>query len=144
MKRKRRRTIRVVVTGLAAAGIFTAAASAHVPQATLTISHQMRGCHTWSFNNGPSKASVKIKIASRTTLKVIDNDVMPHRLLQVGGPKARLISPAMRHMSAQAKVVFPKKGTYRFTTKAGEDYPAMAMMKTVGEDFVLRLTVVVR
>jgi plastocyanin len=143
MKRKRKTRIRVVVAALAVAGIFTASAMAHVPQGTLTISHQMRGCHTWSFNNGPSKASLKIKIAPGTTLKVIDNDVMPHRLLQVGGPKAKLISPAMRHMSAQAKVVFAKKGTYRFTTKAGEDYPAMAHMKTVGEDYVLRLTVVV-
>jgi hypothetical protein len=44
-------------------------------------------------------------------------------------------------MSAQAKVFFAKKGTYRFKTKAGEDY--MSGMKTVGPDNVLRLTVVV-
>jgi hypothetical protein len=37
-----------------------------------------------------------------------------------------------------------QKGLYRFTTKAGEDYPSMSMMKTVGEDYVLHLTVRVK
>jgi hypothetical protein len=68
---------------------------------------------------------------------------MPHKLVQLAGPKARLISPAMNHMSAQARIVFAKKGSYRFTTKAGEDYPSMGEMKTIGEDNVLRLNVVV-
>lgn len=49
----------------------------------------------------------------------------------------------MNHMSAQARVVFAKVGTYKFTTRAGEDYPAMKGMQTIGEDNVLRLTVVV-
>jgi hypothetical protein len=49
----------------------------------------------------------------------------------------------MNHMMAQAKIVLAKKGTYKFNTKAGEDYPNMMGMKTVGEDNVLRLTVVV-
>jgi hypothetical protein len=102
-----------------------------------------RGCHTWSFDGGAYKASLKIAVARGATLKVIDNDIMPHKLVQLAGPKAKLVSPAMRQMSAQAKVTFPKKGTYRFTTRAGEDYPNMSMMKTIGEDHVLRLTVVV-
>src|SRR6266508_2909288 len=67
---------------------------------------------------------------------VIDNDVMPHKLVQLAGPAAKLISPAMNHMSAQAKIVFAKSGTFRFTTKAGEDYPNMTGMKTMGEDNV--------
>jgi hypothetical protein len=46
----------------------------------------------------------------------------------------------MRHMSASVRVTLGKPGTYRFTTKAGEDYPGMSM-KTIGEDNVLRLTV---
>src|SRR5205085_1609078 len=111
------------------------------PQSTLTIRHQMRGCHAWSFNGGAYTASLQVRVARGTTLKVIDNDVMPHYLIQLAGPKAKLISPAMKHMSAQAKVVFPRKGTYRFTTRAGEDY--VPGMKTVGEDNVLRITVVV-
>ena len=46
-------------------------------------------------------------------------------------------------MGTTVKVTFTHAGVYRFTTKAGEDYPAMAGMKTVGEDNVLRLTVTV-
>jgi hypothetical protein len=140
---KRRKRTRIAIAALAVAGIAAGSAFAHSPQPKLTISHQMRGCHTWSFAGGPSKASLKITLARGATLKVIDNDVMPHKLVQLAGPKAKLFSPAMRHMSAQAKIVFPKKGTYRFTTKAGEDYPNMSMMKTTGEDYVLRLVVVV-
>jgi hypothetical protein len=66
---------------------------------------------------------------------------MPHKLIQLAGPKAKLVSPAMNHMSARAKIVFVKKGTYRFTTKAGEDY--VKGITTIGNDNVLRLTVVV-
>jgi hypothetical protein len=44
-------------------------------------------------------------------------------------------------MSARAHVGFPAKGTYVFTTKAGEDY--MQGIKTIGEDNVLKLTVIV-
>jgi plastocyanin len=140
---RRRKRIWIAIGALAGAGVLASAASPHLGQPTLTIRHQMRGCHTWSFEGGVYKASLKITVARGTTLKVVDNDVMPHKLVQLSGPKAKLFSPAMRHMSAQAKVVFPKRGTYRFTTKAGEDYPNMSMMKTVGEDYVLRLTVVV-
>ena len=44
-------------------------------------------------------------------------------------------------MGASLKITLIKPGVYHFTTKAGEDY--MAGMKTIGEDNVLRLTVVV-
>ena len=126
-------------------GVVAVAGSAlaTTPRATLAIRHQVRGCHTWSFNGGAYKASQKITVARGTTLSVIDNDVMPHKLVQLSGPQVRLISPAMSHMSAKATVAFVKRGTYRFTTKPGEDYPAMNGMKTIGEDNVLRLTVVV-
>ena len=67
--------------------------------------------------------------------------MMRHKLIQLSGPKAKLIAPAMNHMSAQAKVIVAKKGTYKFTTKPGEDY--MKGIKTVGPDNVLRLTVTV-
>jgi hypothetical protein len=139
MKRKKR--IRTSALALVVAGVFAGSAFAHSTQATLTIRHQMRGCHAWSFNGGTYKASLTIKLARGTALKVIDNDMMPHKLIQLAGPKAKLISPAMKHMSAQAKLIFAGKGTYKFKTRAGEDY--MSGMKTVGPDNVLRLTVVV-
>jgi len=139
MKRKTR--IRTAVLALALTAVLAGSALASTPKATLTIRHQTRGCHAWSFSNGAYKASLKVRLARGTTLTVTDNDVMPHKLIQLAGPKAKLVTPAMKHMSAQAKVVFAKKGTYRFTTKAGEDY--MKGMKTTGPDNVLRLTVTV-
>src|SRR5438105_10724350 len=138
---KRRNRIRVSILALAASGVVAGSAVAHAPQATLTIRHQTHGCHAWSFDGSAYKASLKIRLARGTTLAVIDNDVMSHKLIQLTGPKAKLITPAMSRMSAQAKVVFAAKGRYTFATKAGEDY--MQGIKTVGPDNVLRLTVVV-
>src|SRR6266498_2271308 len=88
--------------------VVAGSALANTPKANLAIRHQMRGCHTWSFNGGAYKASLKITLARGTTLNVIDNDVMPHKLVQLAGPRARLFPPAMNHMSAQAKVMFAK------------------------------------
>ena len=139
MKRKKRN--RTAALALALTTVFAGSALASAPKATLTIRHQTRGCHAWSFNNGAYTASLRVRLARGTTLTVIDNDMMPHKLIQLAGPKAKLVTPAMKHMSAQAKVVFAKKGTYRFTTKAGEDY--MKGIKTVGPDNVLRVTVTV-
>ncbi|TMK27189.1 MAG: hypothetical protein E6G64_13100 [Actinobacteria bacterium] len=141
MKRKKHLRIAALALGVTAA-IFAGSASAHAPK-TVTIRHQMRGCHTWSFANGPFKASLKIRVDRDTALVFVNNDVMPHKLIQVSGPKMTLVKPNMNHTSARTSVTFPKGGTYRFTTKAGEDYPMMGKMKTVGEDNVLRLTVVV-
>jgi len=139
MNRKKR--IRVGALVLAVGLVVASSAFAGGQSASLTIRHQMRGCHVWAFNSGPYKASLKIKLAPGTTLTVTDSDVMPHKLIQLSGLKVHLVSPAMNHMSATAKVTFLKKGTYRFTTKAGEDY--MQGMKTIGPDNVLRLTVTV-
>jgi hypothetical protein len=49
----------------------------------------------------------------------------------------------MNRISAVAIVMFPGKGVYEFKTKSGEDYKGMEA-KTIGEDNVLRLTVVVK
>lgn len=142
MKRKKR--IRVASIALAATAlVFTSVASAHAPQ-TVTIRHQMRGCHTWSFAKGPYKATLKIRVDQDATLRFVNNDMMPHKLLQVAGPKAAIARANMNHLGAVAVLMFPRAGTYKFKTKAGEDYPAMGEMKTIGEDNVLRLTVVVK
>lgn len=110
-------------------------------KATITIRHQQRGCHAWSVNGGSYKASLRTTLARGGTITFFDNDVMPHKLVQIGGPAVRYHgSPAMRHMSESVRVTFGKAGVYRFTTKPGEDYPGMAM-KTIGEDNVLHLIV---
>ena len=135
--------IRIASFALAVAALgFTGVASAHSPQ-TITIRHQMRGCHTWSFDNGPYKASLKIRVDRDATIRFVNNDVMPHKLVQLAGPKTAIVKANMNHIGAAAVLMFPGKGVYKFITKPGDDYKGMAM-HTIGEDNVLRLTVVVR
>jgi plastocyanin len=136
MKRKKR--LRIAALALAAMFMLTATASAHLPK-TITIRHQVRGCHTWSFADGPYKASLKIRVDRDTGLFVVNDDMMPHKLIQLSGPKASITKPKMNHIGAQAYMTFKRAGVYTFTTKPGQDY--MKGMKTIGEDNVLRLSV---
>jgi hypothetical protein len=111
--------------------------------ATLTIRHQVRGCHTWSFG-GAWKADQKLTLHPGSFLAVVDDDVMPHKLVQTAGDDVRIQRASMHAMHARAQLFFGAPGTYRFKTIPGEDYATMQNMKTVGEDNVLRLTVTVR
>lgn len=119
--------------------VITGSALAASNNATLTIRHQKHGCHSWSFDGKTWRASQSVTMAPGSVLTVVDNDVMPHRLVQLSGPKALVTGAAMAHMSATAHVVFTTKGTYVFTTKPGEDY--LKGVATTGEDNVLRLVV---
>ena len=127
---------------------FAALALAITAQAgtssSVTIRHQMRGCHTWSVNGGAYKASQTMKVARGSSVTFTNNDVMPHMLSKTKGPAVTIRHANMRHMGATAKVIFTHAGVYKFITKAGEDYPNMRGMKTIGEDNTLRLTVRVR
>jgi hypothetical protein len=136
----RKKRIHIAGLALAAMLTMTATASAHLPK-TITIRHQVRGCHTWSYDGGQYKASLKIRIDRDTGLFVVNDDMMSHKLIQLSGPKASITKPKLSHMGAQAYVTFKRAGVYTFTTKAGEDY--MKGMKTIGEDNVLRLSVTV-
>ncbi|HYT51115.1 MAG TPA: hypothetical protein VEL10_02795 [Gaiellaceae bacterium] len=140
-----KRMIRAGALALAttAALVVTSAAPAH-GIATVTITHQMRGCHVWHFANGQPRPSFSVTLEAGAVLKVVNNDVMPHKLIQTAGPKLRLTHANMNHMSASTSVKLVKKGVYRFTTKAGEDYPSMGEMHTIGEDYVLHMTVRVK
>jgi hypothetical protein len=132
-------TIAALFAGVVVAATATAASAPG--NAALLIRHQVQGCHTWSLNGGAFKASQTTVLARHGVVTIIDNDMMPHKLVQTAGPAVRYIgSPAMSHMRASVKVVFSKAGVYRFTTKPGEDYMPL---KTKGEDNVLRLTVTV-
>lgn len=130
-------------------GLFVAAVAAvAVPAAsaagtqTITISHETKGCHMWQLNNGNPKVNLSVSLKRGTTLRFVNNDVMPQRLIQQSGPKLALAHANMNRMASSMSVRFGRAGTYRFTTKAGEDYPWMkAMGKTIGPDNVLRLTV---
>jgi hypothetical protein len=124
---------------LGLAGAASAATSAS--HASLLIRHQTRGCHSWSVNGGPYKVSQSITLRRGGWLTVTDNDIMSHKLVKTSGPTLLIAHPTLSHTGATLKVTFLKSGIYHFTTKPGEDY--MAGMKTIGEDNVLRLTVVV-
>jgi plastocyanin len=125
-------------------GSTVAPAVAAPGHASVVIRHQVRGCHTWAVNGGVFKASQSITLKRGATLAVTDNDVMPHKLVLTSGPSLQLAHPLLGHMGASLTVTLTRPGVYYFTTKAGEDYPGMMAMKTVGEDNVLKLTVVVR
>ncbi len=151
------RSLVAVAAGVAALGV-AGSATAAASSVQITIRHEVRGCHAWAVGTGAYAASHSLKVKAGTTLSFTDNDVMPHQLVQLAGPKVAMHNIAtsmpaamglkgpfaagmMARMGAGTKIVLTKPGTYRFTTKAGEDY--MAGVKTVGEDNVLRLTVVV-
>jgi hypothetical protein len=132
----------LIITATLAALLGVAVASAAPRASTITIRHQLRGCHTWSVNGSAWAASQSTTLARKGAITFVDNDIMPHKLVQTSGPTVSFVGkPAMRHMGASMKVVFPKAGVYHFTTKPGDDYMNMPMMKTVGEDNILRLTV---
>jgi plastocyanin len=139
------KTIRRTALTLGATGALLLASSAAANgNATITISHQTRGCHAWQINAGPIRASLSMTVKAGTTLRFVNNDIMPQKLMQTKGVKLHLVRAGMNHMSASTSVKLLQKGLYRFTTRAGEDYKSMAMMKTTGEDYVLRLTVRVK
>ena len=122
----------------------TASATAKTPRnVKIVIQHQMRGCHAWSVNGSAFAVSRSARVATGGSATFTDNDIMPHKLILTKGPAVKFVgNAAMNHMGASVKVVFTKAGTYRFTTKFGEDYKGMDM-KTIGEDNVLHLTITV-
>ncbi len=129
----------------AGALIASTAASAHLgPSKTITIIHAMRGCHVWQLAGHRPVQTLTITVKAGTTLRFVNDDVMPHKLIEQKGPKLTLFRPNMNHTSAVAAADLDRRGTYRFTTKPGEDYPSMPEMHTIGEDYVLHLTVHVK
>jgi plastocyanin len=138
------KSLAALIAFLALGAVVATAAVASSPRhASVTIRHQMMGCHSWSVGNGPYTTHAAAKLAAGGSITFTDNDVMSHRLIEKSG-SAVIFSGArtMSHMGATVKVTFPHAGTYRFTTKPGEDY--MKGVKTMGEDNVLSLTVTVR
>ena len=142
---QRKQTLRGAALALAALAALTVTSAAPAGgTATIAIRHQTRGCHSWSFNSGPFKASLAVNVRAGTVLKFTNNDVMPHKLFQAAGPKVRFTHPNLSKIASSSTVKLTQKGLYRFTTKPGEDYSWAGSMKTVGEDNVLRLTVRVK
>lgn len=137
-------------------GYGPASQTASSGSATLLIRHQYLHCHTWSLDGGPFAAHQSVRLKRGSSLTVIDNDVMPHRLVELAGPRLSMrngstmpmmgaasgVPGLMSHMGASTAVTFAKPGVYRFRTRAGEDY--RSGIETAGADNVLTLRVVVR
>jgi len=154
-----KQTIMMTAVALGAAGAIASAgvAAGSSNSASLVIRHQVKGCHEWSLNGGSYGVTKTVKLSRGGTLSITDNDMMPHQLIKLSGPviSERLVKPGspsmgkmkapyaaglMPHMGAMVMVTFTKAGTYKLRTKSLEDYMPI---KTVGEDNVLRVTVVV-
>lgn len=137
MPRRARVIALLAVAALAAAGAARASAPSFV---RITIRHQLQHCHAWSANGGAFEASLTVPLARGGTIAFANDDVMPHRLVELAGPAISLPPAAnMNRMMAGVAIRFSKPGTYRFKTIPGEDY--MSGMRTVGADNVLTLTV---
>jgi plastocyanin len=133
------------VVAIAVAAALAVASSGPAANSTaVSIRHQMHGCHAWSINSGPFKPALAATVRQGAVVKITNNDVMPHKLVQTSGPQLRLIHPNMSKMASVATMRLMHKGVYHFTTKPGEDFKWAASMKTTGEDNVLRLTIRVK
>ena len=72
---QRKQTIRGAALAIAALAALTVTSAAPAGSAaTIAIRHQMRGCHSWSFNSGPFKASLAVTVRAGTVLKFTNND----------------------------------------------------------------------
>jgi plastocyanin len=131
----------VAATAIAAVAASSAAAGSSIG---VTIHHQLRGCHTWAVAGHTFAPSQSVKVAAGTSITFTNQDLMPHTLVQLAGPKLSLLAPKMGHMNARTTIVLKTPGVYKFKTVAGEDYPSAGEVKTIGEDNVLKLTVIVK
>ena len=153
-----KRAIPVLAAAALAAAFAASAFASPAVSNTLVVSHIVKGCHIWSLNGAKPAVNQTIKLHPGQALTIKNTDVMPHQLIKTGGSAVvmKLIKPGaastgtlkapyaagmMPHMSSVLRVSFPKAGTYTLKTAAGEDY--MDGVKTVGEDNVLKVKVVV-
>jgi hypothetical protein len=150
----------VVAVAFVVATLGATALAAPAANPTLVISHKVKGCHIWALNGRAPAVNQVVKLHPGQSFIVRNVDVMPHQLVKTSGGAVtmKLVVPGMMgastgmmkapypvgmmpHMSSVMRVTVPKTGVYWFKTVAGEDYTAN--VKTVGEDNVLKVKVVV-
>jgi plastocyanin len=132
----------LALLALVAAAVAVAAPAGAKAPIQITISHVTHGCHSWSIGPNAPYPTHTLRVHAGTAFTITNNDVMPHQLVQLAGPRVVFHGAPMGHMGASTTLTLRTPGTYRFMTKAGEDYPGIHV-KTTGEDNVLRLMVVV-
>ena len=133
-----------LVAALALAGMATAG-GARV--ARITIRHQDLGCHAWSVDGGPYRATQTVALPAGGVIDFMNDDLMTHRLVQLAGPKLAMpptmLQSTFHHPGGgNVSLRFTAAGTYRFRTIDGDD--ADKPVDTAGAENVLRLTVHVR
>lgn len=116
-------------------------ATAHT--VSLTIRHVLHGCHVWSEGKRTA-VMMRLHLKQGQTLSITDMDVDAHRMLQLAGPMHMRMGGAMMSTD-EMKMMFTKKGVYRFGTRTVEmpGMGGMADVKTIGPDNKLRLVVTV-
>lgn len=151
---KNKLMIPLLGTLLLSVPLIATAPAAATPAQGLVTRHQLRGCHSWSLNDGPTRINQTVSINRGGSITVTNDDLMPQKLVETRGAQViytrvtmgapmgakKAYPPAMlARIGATSKISFAQAGTYRFTTHAGNDY--MAAAKTVGPDNTLHLTV---
>jgi hypothetical protein len=108
--------------------------------ADVTIIHVQKGCHVWS-DAGKQMAALQLHMHTGQMLKVMNQDVDMHRMMELSGPTMMRLGGPM----AQGKtdtLTFTEPGTYVFGTKASS-MKGMPEVATTGPDNNLKLTVTV-
>ena len=108
--------------------------------AKLTIQHVQKGCHVWSDGTRRA-ASMLLNLSRGARIRIVDQDIDPHGLVQVAGPKLSFKDHMM--MGQSQTITFAKPGVYRLKNKV-VDMGSMVEVKTIGPDNTLRLTISVR
>ena len=106
----------------------------------LTIVHIVQGCHNWTDSSKLAELA-DVTMHPGGSLKILNQDVDFHRVVQVSGP--RVATGARMMMNTSVRLRFANSGTYRFKTVTSE-MPGMMNMKTVGPDYRLLLVVHVK
>lgn len=137
-----RGTLFILAAAALGTGLVAASAAAKSSHGTaLKIVHVQTGCHTWS--TGKLQPPVlKLSLRRGGQLDIHNQDVDAHRIVQIAGPKAKLMQATMM-MNSRAHIMFAKTGVYRFKTKVVEMEAGLPEIETAGPDHNLVLTVTV-
>src|SRR5436309_13317463 len=94
-----------LTAGVAMTGTTNTQQAAKAPvKSTITIRHQMRGCHAWSVNGNAYLATQKTTLARGGTITFFDNDVMTQKLVKTSGPAIGYSRvPAISHTRARCR-----------------------------------------
>ena len=106
----------------------------------ITIIHAQKGCHLWS-DAGKQTAAMHVTMHTGQMLKVMNQDVDMHRMMEMSGPTMMGLGGPMKQGMTRT-LTFAKPGTYTFGTKSSV-MQGMPEVATIGPDNNLKLTVTV-